>query len=111
MREWEKFTNQKQWEEYLKALLKRNDKALKRAVSLIYENQTWEEQTSGQVKDTNHRGFSKIDSEFLTQMAIKVRNGLELTPRELAITRNKMPKYWRQLMIISKNNMNSTKTH
>lgn len=102
---WLLFTNQKQWEEYLKSLLQRNDKALTRALTLIYQNQTFEEQNTGILKEKNGRGFTRIDSEFLTSLAIKVKHSQELSPREWAILRNKMPKYWRQLMIISKENL------
>ena len=38
MAAWEYFTSQKQWETYLKDLLKTNNKALLRAIVLIYDN-------------------------------------------------------------------------
>ena len=43
MAAWEYFTSQKQWESYLKDLVRTNDQALLRAIVLIYDNQTDEE--------------------------------------------------------------------
>ena len=53
----------------------------------------------------NKKGVGKVGAAFLTDMANKVQVGGKLTPKELAICRNKMPKYWRQLYLISKEKM------
>ena len=102
MAAWEYFTSQKQWEAYLKDLLKTNDKALLRAIVLIYDNQTDEEKNKGESIENNHIGFSKIDAKEMGDIARKIKAGKALTKGELAKSRNKMQKYWRQLMIISK---------
>lgn len=105
MSEWEYFTNQKQWESYLKNLVKTNDKALLRSIILIYNNQTEEEKNKEKSIEDNYIGFSKIDAYEMGQIAKKIKSGQPLTKGELAKSRNKMQKYWKQLMIISKKNM------
>ena len=102
MAAWEYFTSQKQWEAYLKDLLKTNDKALLRAIMLIYNNQTPEEKDKGESIEDNCIGFSKIDAKEMGDIARKIKANKALTKEELAKSRNKMQKYWKQLMIISK---------
>ena len=105
MRPWEQFTNSQQWKEYLQNLLRTNDKALYRAIILIAEYQTPKEVVMGATIEHNNVGFGAVDAEMMTALALRLKNGGELTRKELAICRNKMPKYWRQLMIISKRRM------
>ena len=99
---WKYFTTQKQWELYLKDLLKSDDVALQRAIVLIYDRQTEEEKQLQQSVDDNYIGFTKWDAKELGGIAIKIKNGQQLTKGELAKSRNKMGKYWKQLMAISK---------
>lgn len=106
---WETFTNQKQWEVYLKGLLKRNNKALFKAIVLIYESQTEEEKRINESIEENKIGFGKVDAKDLSTIAKKIKREEMLTKGELAKSRNKMPKYWKQLMIISKRNMQEQK--
>lgn len=105
MREWESFTNQKQWESYLKNLLRTNDKALFAATLKIYEYQTEEERNKAKSLEENGVGFAKIDAEELTAIAIKIKNKNPLTQHEYCVMKAKMPKYWKQLMKISKRKM------
>lgn len=109
-RPWEKFTNQTQWKEYLQNLLKTNDKALYRAIVLISDYQTPEEKALGVTIDSNKRGFGTVDAKFLTSMALKIKGGVPLTEKEKAICRNKMPKYWHQLYLISKKKEKTNET-
>lgn len=102
MAAWECFTSQKQWEAYLKDLLKTNDKALLRAIVLVYDNQTPEEKDKGESIEDNCIGFSKIDAKEMGDIARKIKANKALTKGELAKSRNKMQKYWKQLMIISR---------
>ena len=106
---WETFTNQKQWEEYLKNLLKTNNKALFKAIVLVYDSQTEEEKRTNESVEDNKIGFSKIDAKDLSAIARKIKREEILTKGEFAKSRNKMPKYWKQLMIISKRNMQKQK--
>ena len=102
MAAWEYFTSQKQWEAYLKDLLKANDKALLRAIVLVYDNQTPEEKNKCESIEDNCIGFSKIDAKEMGDIARKIKANKAITKGELAKSRNKMQKYWKQLMIISK---------
>lgn len=98
---WKFFTTQKQWRLYLQDLVKTNDTALLRAIVLIYNNQTYEEKQCKEAKDENDIGFSKHDAKEMSEIAEKILKGEQLTAGELAKSRNKMTKYWHQLMDIS----------
>lgn len=102
MKIWNSFTNQKQWKEYLKDLIKTNDKALLKSILLIYDNQTLEEKSRKESIEENKIGFSKVDVKEMSEIALKIKKGKELTKGEFAKSRNKMQKYWKQLMTISK---------
>lgn len=105
MRPWEQLKNQQQWKEYLQNLLRTNDKALYRAIILIAEYQTPHEVVMGATIEHNNVGFGAVDAEMMTALALRLKNGGTLTEREKAISRNKMPKYWKQLYRISKAKM------
>lgn len=105
MKIWETFTNQQQWKEYLQNLVKTNDEALIRAIKVIYNRQTDSERMHGVTTEHNGMGFGKIDAEFFTQIVVQLRHGQELSDKQMAIARNKMPKYWKQLMLVSKAKM------
>ena len=109
MQVWEAFTTNKQWEQYLKHLVKTNDVALFRAIVLIYNNQTDEEKFKGECVEDNNMGFSKYDVRELSALALKIKSRRPLSEAEIARARNKMPKYWRQLMVISKRRMAARK--
>lgn len=102
---WESFTNQQQWKDYLQELVRTNDRALIKSILVIYERQTDEEKYSGQTTEHNGQGFGKIDAGFFTQIVVQLKHGYPLTDRQMAVARNKMPKYWRQLMQVSKAKM------
>lgn len=102
---WENFKTQLEWKQYLQDLVRTNDKALLRAIWVIYQRQTGEEQKTGVTTEENGMGFSKIDAEFFTQIMVQLKHGQKISNRQMAIARNKMPKYWRQLMEVSKENM------
>ena len=99
---WDNFTTDKQWEEYLKQLVKTNDKALYKAIVIIYNNQTEEEKVKQESVEDNNVGFTKWDAKELGNIARKIIGGEQLTSGEIAKSRNKMQKYWKQLMIVSK---------
>lgn len=106
---YEYFTNQKQWEQYLKDLVKSNDNALIKAIVCIYDRQTPDEKNADETIDENGIGFSKVDAYEMGKIARKIKNGENLTKGELAKSRNKMQKYWKQLMTISKQRLEERK--
>lgn len=102
MAEWDNFTNQKQWEKYLRNLVRTNEKALLKSIILIYNNQTFEEKEAGTSIYENKIGFNRFDSKEMMRIARKLKQRVPLTEYEIAYARIVMPKYWKQLMIISK---------
>lgn len=87
--------------EKIHALLDANPKAVVRGLLAIYALQTNNERVAGSTHDANGVGFSAYDAPFLSDIADKVRNGWNLSPKQLAITRNKMKHYHRQLAEIA----------
>ena len=102
---WETFKNQDQWRAYLQNLVMTNDRALLRAVVLIYDNQTNEEKVWNKSIDWNGIGFNRWDSSEMSEIAKKIKRKEELKQNEIIHARYVMPKYWKQLMKISKRNM------
>lgn len=107
---WQSFTTNKQWEQYLKQLVKTNDVALLKAIVLIYDNQTDEEKYKGKNVEDNNVGFTKYDAREMSEIALKIKAKIPLSEAEMAKSRNKMQKYWKQLMVISKRRMAEKKS-
>jgi hypothetical protein len=101
IKKWDNFTI-KEWEEYIKCLVKENDKAMYRAIVLIDDLQTEVEKASGETIERNGVGFTGPDANFMSRVARKIKRGGKLTAGEYYAARNKIGKYWRQLMLISK---------
>lgn len=92
----------KDWERYLKNLLRTDDKALIKSIVTIYDNQTSEEKIYGESKEYNGIGFNRYDSEKMSKIAAKIKHEKKISPTDLEYARHAMPKYWKQLMVISK---------
>jgi hypothetical protein len=86
-------------------LLRTNDKAVCRALVVLYNNQTADEQSSETTNQHNGRGFAGFDAEFGTRLAkFYLRNGY-LTAKQIAPWRKinsrgtmKIAMYWKQLI-------------
>lgn len=102
MKPWETFTNQKQWKEYIQNLIKTNNKALIKSIQIIYKLQEDDEQYKGETVNSNGVGFSRIDAEYFTLLVQKIKYQGTISPKDVAIARNKMVKYWKQLMYVAK---------
>lgn len=85
----------------IQTLLATNDKAVIRALLVIYDRQTEAEKAVGVTKEDNGIGFSGCDAEILSSFAEWYKSKGFLTPKQLAISKNKLKKYWRQLLQIS----------
>lgn len=83
------------------ALLDSKPQAVVRALIAIYERQTEDEKATHATKLHNGVGFSAFDAEFCTDLAKKAKRGWTLSPKQLAVARNKMKRYWRQLAEIA----------
>ena len=99
---WEEFKNQNQWKAYLKNLVRTNEKALLKSVVAIYDNQTMEEKVVGASIEHNKVGLDRWDSEEMTMIAQKIKSNIPLKHNEIVHCKIVMPKYWKQLMVISK---------
>lgn len=106
---WETFTNENQWKQYLQNLVTTNYKALLKSIVLIHDLQTDEEKQNKESQIKNSVGFSRYDAEVLSKIAIKLKRCELITKNEMYVARAKMPKYWRQLMNISKNQIEQKK--
>lgn len=84
-------------------LLDTNPRAVERALVAIYRRQTADEQAQHATRHSNGIGFSAFDAEFCTDVAQKLISGYYngLTPKQLAVSRNKMKRYWRQLVEVA----------
>jgi len=87
--------------EDIHALLENNPKAVRRALLAIYALQTSAEQANHATSDANGVGFSAFDAEFCTDMAEKALKGWSFSEKQMAVTRNKMKRYHRQLIMIA----------
>lgn len=94
-----RWKTQKQAKEELQALLDVNDRAVYRAILVVYANQTDAEKQCGATIEDNKKGFGAFDAEFMTSMAENLKKYGRLTPKQMAIARNKIKHYWKQLMI------------
>ncbi len=99
------FTTQKQWKNYLKELIKHNDRAVIRGVIQIYNRQTFDEQVEQESNVVNGIGFNKNDAPFMSTVAIAFISGKEVDKKTFEIARNKLVHYWKQLMQISKESL------
>ena len=93
---------QKEWRRELQALLLISDVALERAIIRIWEQQTYSEQASGMSIIVDGVGFNKFDAPLMSKYARQLATKQHLSKYQCSVARKKMPKYWRQLMNISK---------
>lgn len=90
--------------ESIQALLDRNEQAVYRAMHAIQARQTADEQAGHHTRHTNGIGWSKFDAPWMAEMIDKQRRWGTLLPKPLSITRNKVKRYWRQLLEIANEN-------
>lgn len=93
---------QKEWRRELQALLLISDVALERAIIRIWEQQTYSEQETGQAIIIDGVGFNKFDAPLMSRYARQLISTGSLTAYQRKKARSVMPKYWKQLMRISK---------
>lgn len=86
--------------ESIHSLLDQNPRAVERALVAIWKRQTADEQANLTTKHANGVGFSAFDAEFCSDIAQRLVSGRvsQLSPKQLAVCRNKMKRYWRQLV-------------
>ena len=77
--------------------LRTNAKWALRALVVLYEHQTSEEQTMGATYSDNGVGFTGFDGGILSSFASQYQDRGFLSRRQMAILHKRMPKYARQL--------------
>jgi hypothetical protein len=93
---------QKVWtKDEIKELLSKNDKAVYRALKVIYSLQTDTEKRQEQTGEVNSVGFSSYDSKFLTSLAKQYSERGTLSVKQLEAARKGMMKYAGQLAKIA----------
>lgn len=92
--------------ENIQNLIRTNDRALIKALLKIYENQTEEEKNAEETLYHNGVGFTGVDAKILSSFAeFYLKNGF-LTKKQMIITRNKMVKYHKQILILIEQKQN-----
>lgn len=107
---WKSLKNLPEWRTKLTKLIKENDLVLYRTLIWIYQRQTEEEKLVKESREDNKIGFCKIDAAYLSTVAKKVLKKEPITITQYAITKNKMPKYWRQIRSILLNHISQVET-
>ncbi len=93
--------------DYIKWLLTTNDKAVERAMVVLYDMQTAGEQNSGSTSELNGKGFNAYDARSGTYYAKWVKSGRSLTGKFLVNARVMSFKYAGQLAKLASAKMNA----
>lgn len=93
--------NVSQFEIVCKAMIILDDNFCDRALLAIYSLQTDEEKYKRISVNNNDIGFTKVDANVLTKLALKLKARQKLTRSERTKVRAKIQKYWRQLLMLS----------
>ena len=89
--------------ERIQKLIRTNDLAVYKSLLRIYARQTADEQQAKETRDWNARGFTGIDGNILSSFVEGYKKYGRLTESQLCIARNKMKKYWKQLLEVIRN--------
>ena len=93
----------KKWnKDSIKDLLSSNDRAVERAILVIYNNQTLDEKNEVTVSHNNGIGFLPMHARRGTYYANWLNSGRHLNGRHLEIARTMTMKYTRQLLMAIK---------
>jgi hypothetical protein len=87
--------------EEISARIQSDTRWLYRGILAIWNQQTADEQTSKVTKYVNKRGFSGIDSRFLSSLAVQIKYRGNLSPKQITCARKCMAKYAEQLTKIA----------
>lgn len=87
--------------DFVKAKLASDANWAKAALLKIFEFQTQEEQTSERTREHNDIGFTGVDGEILSSFAKQLQTKKYLSPKQMNLLFKKMPKYWKQIVMIS----------
>jgi hypothetical protein len=85
----------------IQTLLDENDRAVLRAMVVIFEAQTASEQSCNFTHDANGVGYSAVHAEIMSSFAKQFEKKKFLSPKQLVIARKIVRKYWRQLAAVA----------
>ena len=77
----------------LKRRLATDDRWALRALTLVYRNQTADEQNAQQTIEHNGIGFSGPDAEILSSFARQYQRRGSLSPKQMHLLKRKIPSY------------------
>jgi hypothetical protein len=82
---------------FIKSMIATSDKWALRALQVVYDNQTAEEQVRRTTKEHNGIGFTQADARLMAVFAqlLKTKG---LTENQITQVKLKMPKYWKQIL-------------
>lgn len=87
--------------EFLCDLLEHNDRAVVRAIEVIYDRQTTDEKYSHSTHHSNAVGFSALDAAFGCSLGSKIKKGYFLSEKQIMAGRRMIKRYWRQLVDVA----------
>lgn len=94
-----------EWKACIQDLLDRSDRAVARALVVIYNNQQEHEKQAHRSIEHDNKGFSSYDAPVILPIAEVAAAGFKLNESSIKIARPIIKKYWRQLMEASKRNL------
>lgn len=87
--------------EFIREMLKSNKAWALRALTIVFNNQTADEQVSEDTRYQNGIGFTGADASFLTSLAKQYQKWGRLSEKQIACVHRKIPKYTRQILAAS----------
>lgn len=86
---------------FLRTILASNKKWAIQALIRMYQQQTQEEQTTGETIEANGVGFSGHDSTIMSNIANQVIKYHSISPKQMDIVFRIIPKYSKQILKMS----------
>ena len=83
--------------EQIQELLTTDIRWTERAVLVLFDRQTTDEQNILDTVHNNGIGFNGVDGRYLSWVAKYLRKGNHLSGHHIDKVRNKLPKYWKQI--------------
>ena len=78
--------------------LQSNPMWIERALVVLFNRQTNDEQKTQDTREWNGMGFNKPDSRYLSYCSKWVIGGRHLNEKHLLKCGSKLPKYWKQIL-------------
>lgn len=83
-----------------------NKEWIEHALLLLYSYQTEEEKEEGVTSEDNGKGFNYNDGLIFSQYALVLLANKSLTDYQLDVCKQKIPKYWKQILNYIQSNPN-----